>query len=171
MNCEEFWGKATEYVATNDKLPQELNEHISHCSQCEKEFNLINQGLINLRKEIKEEAPAFLWHDMKENIGKNIKIPSKLWNFKNIWKFVLVPSGVAIALIFGFFFYYDKGDNSGFYPYDVPSLLSEAPLEDMLLQDNALTSNDKFDSEFISAFFGGITDEMSIVIIKNIDVS
>lgn len=172
MNCEEFWEKAAEFVGGRHELPLEIKEHIAACSQCEREFNHMRKGLINLRKEIIQEQPAILWHEMKKNISKNINIPSKTWNFTDIWKFVLAPTSVAIALFFAFFFYkLDKKTEFFLNFYDATLLVSDAQLEDVLLHNNVLTSNDKYDTELNSAIFSGITDDISIIIIKNNDIS
>jgi len=172
MNCDEFWEKSTDFVGGSIELPPDLKEHISNCSQCEKEFYLIHNGLINLRKETREEVPAILWHEMKNNIDKNIKIPYKIWNFKEIWKLILVPAGVAISLSFAFLLY-NYEHKPVFYPnyYETNFLVSEAQIEDMLLQNNFLDSNESYDRELNSAVFDGITDDLAAILINNSDIS
>ncbi len=170
MNCEEFWGKIPEYIANKEELPNELKQHIAICNQCEKEFRLLSKGLINLKNELKQDMPAVFWHDMRDAIGKEIKVPRKIWLFSDLWRFVLIPAGLTAALFLGIFFH--KQDNKAvFYPYETALMVSEVSLEDMVLQNNIPIANDKFDPEFNAAIFCGITDEMAIVIIKNNDIS
>ncbi len=102
MNCKEFWERWT--IGEDINSHPELRTHLDSCHECNSEMSLLMDGISELKKEIFDEEPAYFWHEMKNEIYKNVKIPSK--KCFNIWSWkrgvFLIPTLVALVLFFLF---------------------------------------------------------------------
>ena len=155
MNCHEFWEKWADGFGVQQRLPEDMQDHLKQCSVCSQELSILQQVFQELKHEIEEEESAHFWHGLRENVRVNIQIPKKRFHWSFSWQNLgLAAAGVILFLFIfkGFVFH-----NPCIWEEDLLLLTGVDPITSVYIEPELTPENEDYERSD-SDFYRGITE-------------
>ncbi len=112
MKCEKFWEKASPYLALDqeaEQLPNEIKHHLSVCSRCKSEWDLLSPCISSLNALCQEKPSQQFSKELKKRISARISQAKPGKTARIIPKRTVIITGLAcvlaaICILVGLFF-------------------------------------------------------------------